>query len=381
VRVLHFCTSEAWGGLELYACTLMFELKKAGAEIVAVCKSGSKAELFLNARGLEVLAVPDAGPFSLTRIRWVKRLVRNRNIDVVHVHFHRDIWPASLALMRDPVRKLILSIYMGVPAKRDPAHRLVFSRVDAFVTSSKDLNSRLPYLYAARPARIHFLPYGIALDQYRRDDQKRLDVRGRHGVKPDDILVGTMVRIDPGKGVMDFARSFPYIEKNMQSRVVYMIVGEPTRKGNAAPRGSPFEKRAEAYLGELQSFISEEGLGDRILLAGFQDDVVGYLSAFDVFVFPSRDELYSLVVLDAMAMELPVLAAGAGGNLVQITDGVNGLLYKVADSRDLAAKLSRYLLDPVLRRQHGKTARVTVAQHHDMNQAVAGVLNIYSNRT
>ncbi|HYQ86013.1 MAG TPA: glycosyltransferase family 4 protein [Bacteroidota bacterium] len=380
MRALHLCTSEAWGGLELYACTLMFELQNAGVQIVAICKRGSKAEAFLRGRGVEVLHGPGTRLLSLDQIRWVRRLVRDRDIDVVHVHYHRDIWPASLALMRDPARRLILSIYMGVPAKRDPIHRFIFGRVDAFLTSSKDLNSRLPYLYAAPPERIHFLPYGRPLAQYRRDENKRRDIRARHGVKPGDILIGTMVRIDPGKGVMDFARSFPYIEKNAQSRVVYMIVGEPTRKGLAAPRGSLFEKRSEAYLRELQSFISQERLGDRILLVGFQDDMIGYLSAFDVFVFPSRDELYSLVVLDAMGMELPVLAARAGGNLYQVTDGVNGLLYAVADSRDLAAKLSRYLLDPVLRRQHGKTARAGIVQNHDMKQTISSLLKIYSDR-
>ena len=282
--------------------------------------------------------------------------------------------------MRDRVRRLILSIYMGVPAKRDPIHRFIYSRVDAFLTSSKELNIRLPYLYAAPPDRIHYLPYGRPLAQYRRDENRRRDIRARHGVKASDILVGTMVRIDPGKGVMDFARSFPYIEKNAQSRVVYMIVGEPTRKGFAAPRGSPFEERSEAYLRELQSFISHEKLGDRILLVGFQDDLIGYLSAFDIFVFPSRDELYSLVVLDAMGMELPILAARAGGNLYQITDGVNGLLYTVSDSRDLAAKLSRYLLDPDLRREHGKTGRAGLERQHDMKQIISKLLNIYSDR-
>ena len=113
---------------------------------------------------------------------------------------------------------------------------------------------------------------------------------------------------------------------------------------------------------------------------GFQDDLIGYLSAFDIFVFPSRDELYSLVVLDAMGMELPILAARAGGNLYQITDGVNGLLYTVSDSRDLAAKLSRYLLDPDLRREHGKTGRAGLERQHDMKQIISKLLNIYSDR-
>jgi len=47
ISSLHFCTSDSWGGLELYACTLMSELKNAGVNVFAVCKSKSKIEKYL----------------------------------------------------------------------------------------------------------------------------------------------------------------------------------------------------------------------------------------------------------------------------------------------------------------------------------------------
>jgi len=380
LRALHLCTSDAWGGLEMYACTLMIELRNAGVAVVAVCKPRSRAESFLLERGVEVHHMPNSRLVSPAGIRCLRALVRERGIDVVHVHYHRDIWPASLALRGDAVRRLILSIYMGVPAKRDPLHRLIYGRVDAIVTSSNDLNSRLPGLYSVPPSRVRFVPYGRPLERYTRDETKRASIRALHGVEPEDLLVGTMLRIDPGKGVMDFAESFSYIETHLRSGVVYMIVGEPTRKGDARPNESPFEQRCEAYLRELEAFVASQGPGARIRLVGFQDDLIGYLSAMDIFVFPSRDELYSLVVLDAMGMELPVVAAAAGGNLAQIEDGVTGLLYEVADSRDLAAKVSRYLSDPGLRRRHAGAARVFVEKTHDMKKTISSLLEIYSNR-
>src|SRR5436309_1019633 len=122
-RSLHLCTSDAWGGLEIYACTLMLELRNAGIGVSAICKAHSRAEAFLREKGIEVTHLPNLRPVSLASILTLRRLVRERGIDVVHVHYHRDIWPASLALMGDSVRRLILSIYMGVPPKRDPLHR------------------------------------------------------------------------------------------------------------------------------------------------------------------------------------------------------------------------------------------------------------------
>ena len=205
-----------------------------------------------------------------------------------------------------------------------------------------------------------------------------MKIRAQYGVKPNEILIGTMVRIDPGKGVMDFARSFNYIDPSIRQTIKYLLVGEPTRKGRAKPNESPFEEHCEAYLRDLNAYIVEYKLSEKFFVAGYQEDVVGYLSAMDVFVFPSRDEFYSLVVLDAMCMGLPVVAARAGGNIQQIQDSVNGLLYDVADEKDLAAKLSMYAQTPDLRKRHGSAARKFVEVEHDMGKTIQKLLGFYS---
>ncbi|MBI1807617.1 MAG: glycosyltransferase family 4 protein [Ignavibacteria bacterium] len=375
---LHFCTSEAWGGLELYASTLMVELNNAGCSVVGVCRKKSKVESFLHSHNIETISLPSYSPASLKSVRFLQSLIQQRDVNVLHVHYHKDVWLASLAVRKDPVRKLFLSIYMGVPRKNDLLHRFIYHRVDGVFTSSQELNSRLPDLYPIPASKVHFLPYGRYVDHYARDESKRAIVRALYGVQPEEVLVGTMVRIDPGKGAMDFARSFSYIEKSLQSNIKYVIVGEPTRKAHTKPNESPFELHCEAYLQELEGYIAAEQFGEKILLAGFQDDVIGYLSAMDVFVFPSRDELYSLVVLDAMCMGLPVVAAQAGGNLQQIENGKNGLLYEVADSKDLAEKISQYVRSLELRKRHGKVARAFVEKTHDMRKTIDRLMEYYS---
>src|ERR1051326_5863425 len=377
MHCLHFCTSEAWGGLELYACTLMVELRNSGCEVSAVCTPNSKVDEFLSNQNIPIVHLPGHSKISWRSVRFLRDFIRRRNVEVLHVHFHNDIWPASLAVRNDS-RKLFLSIYMGIPRKNDFLHRFIFSRVNAIFTSSIDLNKRLPDLYPVDRSRIHFLPYGRSVDRYRRNEEARSAIRARYGVQPGEILIGTMVRIDPGKGVMDFAKSFNYIDPSIRGNVKFLIVGEPTRKGHARPNESPFEKHCEAYLRDLEETIARENLREKILLAGFQEDIVGTLSAMDVFVFPSRDELYSLVVLDAMGVGLPVVAARAGGTMDQIKDGINGVLYAVGDSEDLADKLSPYLRDPGLRNRHGSEARRFVGTNHDMRKTIEQLLEFYS---
>ena len=150
-----------------------------------------------------------------------------------------------------------------------------------------------------------------------------------------------------------------------------MIVGEPTRRSATRFGQSEFDPESEAYSKELTGFIEKNGLQNKVILPGFQDDLTGYLGAMDIFVFPSRNELYALAVLDAMCMRLPIIATRAGGNLEQIRENETGLFYEAGDSMDLAAKLSLYLAEPELRKAHGEKARRFVMEKSREVQAAS----------
>jgi glycosyltransferase involved in cell wall biosynthesis len=186
-----------------------------------------------------------------------------------------------------------------------------------------------------------------------------------------------MIRIDRGKGVMDFVKSMKLLDANIRKKVKYLVVGEPTRKATSTPGHSPYEENAEVYYGEILQYTLNNSLNETILFAGYKEDAIGYLGAMDIFVFPSRDELYSLVMLDAMCLRLPVVAARAGGNVYQIEDEKSGLLYNVSDSKDLAAKLTRYIESPDLRKQHGEAARLFVEKEHSMKEIIARLMLFY----
>ncbi len=310
-------------------------------------------------------------------MKYVRNLLKTKNVDVVHVHFHRDIWIPSMVLRNDRQRKLFLSVYMGVFSKNDLLHRWIYGRVDAIFTSSQSLNALLPERYPVSKETIFLLPYGRRIENYREDQTVRKSMRERLHVRDDELLVGTIVRIDPGKGALDFARSFLYLDQQSRSKIKYLIVGEPTRRGVRKRGESPYEPHCEKYLREIESLIASEGLTEQIILAGYQADVIGCLNAMDIFAFPSHDELYSLVMLDAMAMGLPIIATRAGGNLEQITDGINGSLFEVGNSEDLALRIRNYIDHPDLRKKHGDAARSFVDRRHDMNATIRQLLKFY----
>ena len=356
----------------------MTELKKAGTAVAAVCKPKSKIESYLASREIPYSHLPSYSPSSLQSVRFLRMLVDRQGADVVHTHYHRDIWPASFALSREAATKLFLSVYMGVGSKRDPWHRYIYRRVNGFFAPSDSLLHRLREAYPIPPERVHLLPYGRNLDLFVRSLEKREAIRAKLGIGPAQMLVGTMIRIDPGKGVLDFVQSYQHLDDRAKSHVRYLVVGEPTRRGNVPPNESPFEPHCVDYLENIKSYIDRNALGGKIELVGFQEDVVGYLSALDVFVFPSRDEMYSIAMLEAMAMSLPVVAAGASGNLEQIESGVNGLLYEPANASDLAARIMEYAAHPEVGSRHGAAARKFVEDRHDMKKCVHQLLEFYA---
>lgn len=355
----------------------MVELSNAGVSVVAICRPSTKIEEYLTAHHVTVRHLPNSRKVSLSSLIELRKILEEYHVENVHVHVHRDVWLPAIALQNDVHRKLFVSVYMGVNSKNDFLHRWAYRRIDGMFCSSPEMTPRLPSLYPIGADKVHLLPYGRHLERYNVDTSRRAAIRSQLGAGDDQLLVGTMLRIDPGKGVMDFARSFLYLKPELRQRVKFLIVGEPTRKGRTAPGASPYEPHCEAYLQQLEAYIVEEKLSQSIHRLDYQPDLIGYLSALDCFVFPSRDELYSLVVLDAMAMGLPVVAARAGGNMWQVKDNQNGLLYDVADSKDLAAKLEEYIMNPTMRQKHGVAARAFVSEDHDMKNTIQQLLSFY----
>jgi glycosyltransferase involved in cell wall biosynthesis len=94
-----------------------------------------------------------------------------------------------------------------------------------------------------------------------------------------------------------------------------------------------------------------------IYLLGFRSDVAALMAACDIFVLPAPAEPFGLVLIEAMAMGKPVIAAAAGGPLEIVADGETGLLFEPGDAASLAAAMRRLLENPDLRQRMGQAGR------------------------
>jgi glycosyltransferase involved in cell wall biosynthesis len=156
---------------------------------------------------------------------------------------------------------------------------------------------------------------------------------------PDVEVVGMVGRIAPWKGQDVFLRAFAQAFPGDAVRAVIV--------------GAPLFGEVE-YADTLLALAAQLGIADRVEFRGFRADTAAEYRAMDVFVHAStKAEPFGLVVVEAMAAGLPVVAVDGGGPAETITHGHDGLLYPLGDVDALAAALVTLRDDGPLRARIG----------------------------
>ena len=126
----------------------------------------------------------------------------------------------------------------------------------------------------------------------------------------------------------------------------------------------------------LEAQILALRLQDRVRLVGWSRDVPGFLASGDVFAFPSHQEGFPLVLLQAMAAGLPVAASAIPGPLEMIDEGFTGRFAADGDPQALAQTLSRLVADAEDSRRLGEAARLEVATRYSAEQIRADLTGV-----
>ncbi len=139
--------------------------------------------------------------------------------------------------------------------------------------------------------------------------------------------------------------------------VLSMLKAVPGGQEEAVIVGAPLFA-ADEYASKLEQQAADLAIEGRVGFLGFCSDVEDELRRLDVLVHASIiPEPFGQVVVEGMAVGLPVVASDAGGPAEVITDGVDGMLYPPGDIDSLARALRQLAADPSLRQRLGEAAR------------------------
>jgi glycosyltransferase involved in cell wall biosynthesis len=123
----------------------------------------------------------------------------------------------------------------------------------------------------------------------------------------------------------------------------------------------------------LRALAASLGLSERVYFAGFQKEPLPWLAAMDIFVLASSKEGLPRVILEAMLLSKPVIAARAVGSSELVVDGQTGALYPHGDVASLAARIRELADDAALRGRLGDAGRERVLAEFSIERYVAGV--------
>jgi glycosyltransferase involved in cell wall biosynthesis len=129
----------------------------------------------------------------------------------------------------------------------------------------------------------------------------------------------------------------------------------------------------------LERNVTERGLNQHVIFEGWRnpDGVRALYREADIFALPSFAEGIPVVLMEAMAMEIPCVTTRITGIPELIRDQIDGLLVAPSSDEELAAAIARLMDDSKLRRQLGTSARQRVVEHYDLRRNIALLGSIF----
>ncbi|MGC2333623.1 MAG: glycosyltransferase [Candidatus Acidiferrales bacterium] len=292
MRIIQIVESLDLGGLERLAVNLAIEQKRRGddSEIYCVCRRGVVADE-AEAAGIPVRCFdksPGLNPLALLRI--AQALMADRP-EVVHTHnaniHHYGAFAAKLA--RVPV---VVSTRHSPLSPRELMYRERHFRwarrfTDAIVFVSNPARDSIVAGLGLQKMRTAVVPTAIPLQPFLAKPASPLSLWPR-------VRFGTLGRMVPEKAHDVLIDAFCSVLKTFPSAELHIAGGGPLYQ--------PLRER-----------VSSQGLAGRVRIEAATSDPAGFLQALDVFVLSSRSEGLPLVLLEAMAAGLPVVATRVGG--------------------------------------------------------------------
>jgi glycosyltransferase involved in cell wall biosynthesis len=282
--------------------------------------------------GAPLLSIPDRGPWDWRVITRLLEICRKENVSIWHGHDYKSN-AIGLLLQRFWPMRLVTTVHGWVKqTHRTPLYysvdRFCLRHYERVLCVSEDLRERC--LKCGVPED-HCLLIDNAIDiqQYVRSLTPKV-AKQRLGVPPDRLLVGAVGRLSEEKG---FDLLIQAVDQLITSGLdlELLIAGDGDRQA------------------ELESLIQRLGRKDRIRLLGYQTDLIPFYQAMDIFTLSSLREGLPNVLLEAMAMGIPVVSTKVAGIPRLVTDGESGLLVEPGSIKALADAITRLAADEGLR--------------------------------
>ncbi len=360
------------GGMQTHINGLLSELDRSKYDPFVISPKTPKLFSFLDKAGIDYSEVDMADSISpkadFVTARLVAKQLRRIRPHILHIHGNKAAMIGWLATHLWPVRRIITTVH-NFPSNLDPSskryaitkqtNRVVFNSAKQLIAVSTELKRCLEKDIGINARKITVIPNGIDIarwEAYRNIDCP--DISRSLRLPDDAILIGVVGRLVPFKGHEVLLKSMKQVVASHPNAYL-LIMGD-----------GPLREKLEKQAGKLE-------ISPHVKFMGFADEPGRYMTAWDLFVLPSTNEPFGIVLLEAMAMGLPVVSTRAGGVLDIVEDGVSGLLAEPGDEKSLAGAIEKVLDDKKLRESLAQNGEREVRDRFTIKAMADKTFDIY----
>ena len=369
------------GGMNVVVRALADELARAGNSVEVLTRAASDHDLgrveklesgarvrFLEAGDAALLAKEELPRVTDDFARALRALPR---FQVLHSHYWLS-GRAALPVARDTGAAHVLSLHTVAaiknarlapgdspePPLRVDVERMLSSRSDAVIASTRSERDVIIAAYGASPERVEIVEPGVDTRVFHPASTPPMP---QSSVAPRVVIVG---RIQPLKGQDIALRALSRLAPGIRPHLY--VAGEVSGAGNTS------------YRDGLEHLVASRGLAGDVTFLGAlpRDELAALIRECALVLVPSRSETFGLVTLEAAASGVPVIASAAPGLVDSVRDGLTGVLVPGHDEHAWAAAIERMLRDPALRSRMAR-ASVDHARARSWQNTAARVAAVY----
>ena len=309
MKITEIMLSAGWGGAERLFVELCAGLAAAGHELQVICRpSFARGAVLQGQEGITFVTIPARGKWDLLSLWQMKRKIALFRPDIIHAHLVRGTWMAG-HIGRSLRIPTVTTTHNQIKAKN-------FNKIDYFTTITRSLGAYLQQ-QGIDPGRIRTIPNFSLFAPVVAPAPRR------EGQLPVFISLGRFVA---KKGYRTLIEAFAQVvAQNGPARL--LIAG-------SGPQAEM-----------LQSLANALGLTGQVEFLGWVDDTEELFARGDIFVLPSLDEPFGIVLLEAMAQGKAIVTTRTGGPLDLLDDSL-AFFVDPGDVDDLARGMAAALHDP-----------------------------------
>jgi glycosyltransferase involved in cell wall biosynthesis len=355
-RILHTEWSEGFGGQEMRILLEIQEHQKGGHQVFLLAPPESPLLKTAHQRGMKIIPLKIRHTFDLQALCQIKKILKEKQIEVLHTHSSVDSWVASLAGKWANVPVTIRTRHISVPARRRPLN-YVYALPDAVITTGEQIRQTLINGYGLPADRVYSIPTGVDRSRFfpRSPDPA---LKKKLGIPADSLVISLVAVLRAQKRhELVIAAAPGILQRYPQTR--FLFVGE-------GPRHALLEEEIRRH--RLESFF---------IMTGHRDDIPELLALTDLGIIASQAEGVPQFLLQAMAMAKPMVATAVGGIPDIIDDGINGLLIPPEEPQALVDAAIKILGDKTYAAHLGQQALNLVQKRYNAVQMANQVCQVY----